>query len=84
MISQQMIPEFTDENIKKRFSDASTIEQIKLEMEKQIKNYKHSSELVQSIDAYISQCQQYMTVALPKTIIDAEIKSRKDALIKKI
>lgn len=83
MISQQVIPQFNEENIKKRFSDASSLDQVTQEMKTQLQHYKSDQAYIQAIDAYISEVIKDIEVALPKTILDAEIKSRKETMTKR-
>lgn len=84
MISKKIVPEFTEENVKKRFSDVSSMEQLTQEIKNQLTRHKEQNAYIKAIDDYVTDAMNHITVILPKTILNAEVKSRKDNLIKRM
>ncbi|OQB41214.1 MAG: trigger factor [candidate division CPR1 bacterium ADurb.Bin160] len=83
-IKQIILPEFTEENIKKFFPDQKEVEnlqQLKEYIKNEIEKQKHDSELIKNIEEYINNIRdKSMKITIPQTLIRQEFKSRIDNL----
>ena len=83
-IKKVVLPEFTEETIKKLFPDQKEVKNekqlkdyIKVEIEKQ----KYDTELVKNVEEYINKIRdKNMKIIIPQTLIHEEFKSRMSSL----
>ena len=83
-VKKQILPEFTPETIEKLFWKQSEVKNEK-ELREYIKNQiavqKEQNELIQWVEEYVSKIREkFMSVIIPKTMIDEEFKSRVHSL----
>ena len=83
-VKKQILPEFTPETIEKLFWKESTVKNEK-ELREYIKNeiavQKEQNELIRWVEEYVSKIREkFMSVIIPKTMIDEEFKSRVNSL----
>ena len=83
-VKKQVLPEFTPETIEKLFWKQSTVKNEK-ELREYIKNeiavQKEQNELIKWVEEYVSKIREkFMSVIIPKTMIDEEFKSRVHSL----
>jgi len=79
-IKRQILPDFTPETIEKLFWKQSEVKNEK-ELREYIKNQlavqKEQNELIKWVEEYVSNIREnFMSVIIPKTMIDEEFKSR--------
>lgn len=76
------LPEFTPENIKKFFGndDVETEEQLRIKIAELIKQQKEETLLMKAVDDMLNQAREYISVIIPKTLIDEEVKTRMKSL----
>lgn len=73
-----VLPEFTDENIKKFFwwAEVKSEEDLKNQIIWAITKQKEESLLMWNIDSYLTEIKESFDSKIPKTLIDEELKSR--------
>ncbi|MDR2540629.1 MAG: hypothetical protein LBD11_02315, partial [Candidatus Peribacteria bacterium] len=83
-VKKQVLPEFTEENILKFFGKESEVKnetQLKEFIEKQLLAQKEQTALITAVEEFVSKIRKdAMSVAIPKTMIDEEFKSRVQSL----
>ena len=79
-VKAQILPEFNEETITKLFwkeSEVKNEKELKEYIKKQLEEQKEQNELIKSVEEYVSKIRKdYMSVIIPKTMIDEEFKSR--------
>jgi len=79
-IKKVVLPEMTEENIKKFFGDNADIKnetELKLEIKKSIIKSKEETELIKVIEEYIGKIRWWsLSVQIPQTLIEEELKTR--------
>jgi trigger factor len=80
-IKERVLPEWTDENVKKYFGEELKTKQELIEkIRDEIRKVKKEQQLVQNIEEVLNKVQESFKVEIPKTIIDEEIKARLKSL----
>jgi trigger factor len=86
-IKQVVLPEFTEETIKKLFPDQKEIkneEQLKEYIKSEIEKQKYDTELIRNVEEYINKIRdKNMKIIIPQTLIHQEFKSRMESLEKR-
>ena len=79
-VKAQILPEFNEETITKLFwkeSEVKNEKELREYIKKQLGEQKEQNELIKSVEEYVSKIRKdYMSVIIPKTMIDEEFKSR--------
>jgi FKBP-type peptidyl-prolyl cis-trans isomerase (trigger factor) len=86
-IKNVILPEMTDENIKKFFGSDATIktnDDLIAKIRDVLEEQKYEHALTKVIDAYIDSVAAHITVSVPKTIIEEEFKSRMQSFQKRV
>jgi len=73
-----ILPEFTDENIKKFFwwADVKSEEDLINQISDAIWKQKEESLLMKSVDSFLTSTQESFDIIIPKTLVEEELKSR--------
>ena len=83
-VKKQILPDFTPETIEKLFwkqSEVKDEKQLREYIKKEIAVQKEQNELIKSVEEYVSKIREkFMSVIVPKTMIDEEFKSRVHSL----
>jgi FKBP-type peptidyl-prolyl cis-trans isomerase (trigger factor) len=83
-VKNQILPEFTEENILKFFgkeSEVKTEAELKEFIKKQLLTQREQEELIKAVEHFISTIRKdAMSVIIPKTMIEEEFKSRVHSL----
>ncbi len=83
-VKKQVLPEFTPETIEKLFwkqSEVKDEKQLKEYIKDQLAVQKEQNELIKGVEEYVSKIREkFMSVIIPKTMIDEEFKSRVHSL----
>jgi trigger factor len=84
-IKDMELPEFTPENIKKFFwnDDIKTEQELREKISSLIATQKEESLLMQTIDTYLQEVMKHFTLAIPKTLVNEEVKTRMKSLQEK-
>lgn len=87
-IKKVVLPEINDETIKKLFGDHAEVKNEKdllAYIEKEISKQKFEIGLIKGVEGYINAVRgESMSVVIPKTFIDAEVKARLENLQKQL
>lgn len=77
-----VLPEFTPENIKKFFGndDVKTEEELREKIKGLMASQKEETMLMQAIDSYLQEAMVSFDLAIPKTLIEEEVKTRQKSL----
>ena len=79
-VKKQILPEFTPETIEKLFwkqSEVKNEKELREYIKSQIAIQKEQNELIKWVEEYVSKIREkFMSVIIPKTMIDEEFKSR--------
>ncbi len=83
-IKKVVLPEFTEETIKKLFPDQKEVKnekQLKDYIKGEIEKQKYDTELVKNVEEYINKIRdKNMKIIIPQTLIHEEFKSRMSSL----
>ncbi len=83
-VKKQILPEFTPETIEKLFwkqSEVKDEKQLREYIKDQLAVQKEQNELIKGVEEYVSKIREkFMSVIIPKTMIDEEFKSRVHSL----
>ena len=83
-VKKQILPEFNKETIEKLFwkqSEVKDEKQLKEYIKNQLAVQKEQNELIRWVEEYVSKIREkFMSVIIPKTMIDEEFKSRVHSL----
>jgi FKBP-type peptidyl-prolyl cis-trans isomerase (trigger factor) len=86
-VKKQILPDFTEENITKFFgkeSEVTTEAELKDFIKKQLLSQKEQEGLIMAVEQFVSTIRkEAMSVAIPKTMVDEEFKSRIQSLEKR-
>lgn len=76
------LPEFTPENIKKFFGndDVTSEDGLTAKISDLIKQQKEENLLMKSIDDMLMKAKEHITIAIPKTLLEEEVKTRMKSL----
>lgn len=77
-----ILPEFTPENIKKFFGsdEVTTEEELKVKIAELIAKQKKKTQLMKTIDNFLTKAGESFNLIIPKTLIDEEVKTRMKSL----
>lgn len=83
-VKKVILPEFTEEQIKKLFPEQKEVKnekELKAYIKGEIERQKYESELIKSVEEYISAVRwEHMDITIPQTLIQEEFKSRVKSL----
>lgn len=81
-IQDMELPEFTAENLKKFFwnEEVKSEEELREKIKLLVSNQKEEQVLMQTIDTYLQEVMKSFSLAIPKTLIDEEVKTRMKSL----
>ncbi len=83
-VKKMILPDFSDEWVKDIFfGEISSFEQLQQKIKETIENEKNNKWLLDSIEKYITNIQESLSINIPKTLIDEEEKQRTKALEKR-
>jgi FKBP-type peptidyl-prolyl cis-trans isomerase (trigger factor) len=80
------LPDFTAENIKKFFGndEVKTKEELEVKVRELIENQKEESLLMQAVDQLLEESKASLTIHIPHTLTNEEVKTRMESLQKRL